>query len=154
MRALSLQANGKKHGGPVGEELSLRVSPGYIIFFVLLMCGMLVMLYFFFDYLGKYTLARHAYVIVNIKICSVNGNKESNQFCLSVYLIIGMFCLATTIAVYSCFEPVIMWSYEADCMSCIPTLRLPRCNLYLCIINMELRQVSSAMLSYYETSYV
>ena len=52
-----------------------------------------------------------------------------------------MFCLATTIAVYSCFEPVIMWSYEVECMRCIPTLRLPRCNLYLCIINMELRQV-------------
>ena len=150
MRALSLQANGKKHGGPVGEELSLRVSPGYIIFFVLLMCGMLVMLYFFFDYLGKYAWATHAYVIVTRKkYIHLMAIKNLNNFeCfLSVYLIIGMFCLATTIAVYSCFEPVIMWSYEAECMSCIPTLRLPRCNLYLCIINMELRQVSK-MFSY------
>ena len=31
----------------------------------------------------------------------------------SVYVIIGMFCLASTIAVYSCFEPIVMWSYEA-----------------------------------------
>ena len=60
----------------------------------------------------------------------------------SVYVIIGMFCLATTMAVYSCFEPVIMWSYEVACMKCVPTVRLPKCNLYLCIINMELRQVS------------
>jgi len=102
------QANGNRQSGQAGEEISLQISPAYILFFVVLMCAMLVMLYFFFDYL--------------------------------VYVIIGMFCLATTIAVYSCFEPVIMWSYEVECMKCIPTLRLPRCNLYLCIINMELRQ--------------
>merc|ERR550539_1417543 len=102
------QANGNKQGGHAQEEISLQISPAYILFFVVLMCGMLVMLYFFFDYL--------------------------------VYVIIGMFCLATTIAVYSCFEPVIMWSYEVDCMKCLPVLRLPKCNLYLCIINMELRQ--------------
>ena len=50
---LSLQANSNGHGGAANEEISLKISPGYIIFFVFLMCGMLVMLYFFFDYLGK-----------------------------------------------------------------------------------------------------
>merc|ERR550539_952180 len=84
------QANGNKQGGHAQEEISLQISPAYIIFFVFLMCGMLVMLYFFFDYL--------------------------------VYVIIGMFFLATTIAVYSCFEPLIMWTYEVGCMKCIPTV--------------------------------
>jgi hypothetical protein len=46
------KANGNKQSGHAAEEISLQISPAYIIFFVLLMCGMLVMLYFFFDYLG------------------------------------------------------------------------------------------------------
>lgn len=61
-------------------------------------------------------------------------------FCLhfSVYIVIGMFVMASIIATYACFEPMIMWSYHA--FPCCPTLRIPRCNLYLCVINMELRQ--------------
>ena len=49
----NFQANSSAQGGPENEEISLKISPGYIIFFVFMMCGMLVMLYFFFDYLGK-----------------------------------------------------------------------------------------------------
>lgn len=56
-----------------------------------------------------------------------------------------MFCLASTIAVYSCFEPFVMWTYEC-CPSC-PTLRLPRCNFYICILNMELRQFILLLIS-------
>ena len=79
------------------EDVSLRVSPIFILIFVVCMCAMLILLYFFGDKL--------------------------------VYVIIAMFCLASTIATYSCFEPVVMWTYEAfpNC----PTVRLPRCNMYI-----------------------
>jgi hypothetical protein len=45
----------KAHDGGRGEEeeLSVRVSPLLVMFFVLCMCTMLVLLYFFFDQLGK-----------------------------------------------------------------------------------------------------
>ncbi len=56
----------------------------------------------------------------------------------SVYVIIAMFCLASGLAAYSCFEPFVMWSYDA--IPHCPTVRLPRCNLFLCVLNMELRQ--------------
>ena len=35
------------------EEVSLRISPIFVLVFVVLMCTMLVLLYFFFDKLGK-----------------------------------------------------------------------------------------------------
>lgn len=35
------------------EEVSLRISPVFVLVFVVLMCTMLVLLYFFFDKLGK-----------------------------------------------------------------------------------------------------
>ncbi len=36
------------------EELSVKVTPLLVVFFVACMCGMLVLLYFFFDKLGKF----------------------------------------------------------------------------------------------------
>jgi len=87
------------------EDISLRISPTWVIFYVILMCAMLVLLYFFMDYL--------------------------------VYFIIGMFCLTSTIAVYSCLEPLVMLSYAY--LPC-PTIKFPTCNLYICILNLELRQ--------------
>ena len=50
-----------------------------------------------------------------------------------------MFVIASIIATYACFEPMVMWSYEA-CPNCPPILKIPRINLYLCVVNMELRQ--------------
>ena len=35
------------------EEVSLRISPILVLFFVVSMCTMLLLLYFFFDQLGK-----------------------------------------------------------------------------------------------------
>ena len=55
----------------------------------------------------------------------------------SVYMIIGMFCFASFIAVYSCLEPIVMYSYEV-CPRFI--FQFPSCNLYCCVINLELRQ--------------
>ena len=48
-----------------------------------------------------------------------------------------MFCIASTLAMYSCLEPIVMASYN---ISVLPVLRIPRINLYLCIIQLELRQ--------------
>ena len=49
-----------------------------------------------------------------------------------------MFVVASTIATYACFEPIVMWSYHH--FPCCPTYQLPRMNLFFCIINMEIRQ--------------
>ena len=86
------------------EELSVHVSPIWIIFFVCCMCSMLVLLYFFFAQL--------------------------------VYLIMGMFCLASSLAMYSCLEPLVMATYT---IPWLPVVRLPKMNLYLCILHLELR---------------
>ena len=55
-----------------------------------------------------------------------------------MYFLIGMFCLTSTIAVYSCLEPLVMFSYAY--LPSVPTLRFPSCNLYICVLNLELRQ--------------
>lgn len=91
--------------GAAEEELSIHVSPLLVLFFVLCMCSMLVLLYFFFNQL--------------------------------VYVIMTMFCIASSLAMYSCLEPLVMASYS---LASLPVLRLPRCNLYLCVLQLELRQ--------------
>ena len=48
-----------------------------------------------------------------------------------------MFCIASSLAMYSCLEPIVMASYS---LTRLPVVRLPRCNLYLCILQLELRQ--------------
>jgi len=55
-----------------------------------------------------------------------------------VYVIMTMFCIASSLAMYSCLEPIVMASYQ---IPCLPVLRLPRCNLYLCVLQLELRQL-------------
>ncbi len=49
-----------------------------------------------------------------------------------------MFMLASIIATYSCLEPAVMWTYVA--YPNLPVLQLPRCNLYFCVMHLELRQ--------------
>ena len=48
-----------------------------------------------------------------------------------------MFCVASSLAMYSCLEPVVMASYK---VTGLPVVRLPRCNLFLCVLQLELRQ--------------
>jgi hypothetical protein len=43
----------------VHEDVSVRITPAWVVFFVFCMCTMLVLLYFFFNQLGKvYTVDR------------------------------------------------------------------------------------------------
>ena len=53
-----------------------------------------------------------------------------------VYVIMTMFCIASSLAMYSCLEPLVMLSYR---VSWLPVITLPRLNLYLCILQLELR---------------
>lgn len=76
------------------EEVSLSVTPFLVGLFVLCMCGMLVLLYFFFSYLGK-------------KLIKVSPAHVFIQRFISVYVIIGLFVLASTTAVYQCLEPIV-----------------------------------------------
>ena len=108
--------------GGADEELSVHVSPLLVIFFVFCMCSMLVLLYFFFNQLGR-------------KITS--SLTTMLTVTLAVYVIMTMFCIASSLAMYSCLEPVVMASYK---VTGLPVVRLPRCNLYLCILQLELRQ--------------
>ena len=109
--------------GGADEELSVHVSPLLVMFFVFCMCSMLVLLYFFFNQLGK-------------TADTMNFPKLTFTI-ITVWVIFGMFCIASSLAMYSCLEPLVMASYS---VSWLPVLRLPRCNLYLCILQLELRQ--------------
>jgi len=55
-----------------------------------------------------------------------------------VYVIMFMFCTASTMAMYMCLEPLVMMTYKVPCF---PVITLPRINLYLCILQLELRQL-------------
>ncbi len=50
------------------EDLSVKVTPILVVFFVMCMCGMLVMLYLFFDKLGKLL----CYVAIRIELISIS----------------------------------------------------------------------------------
>ncbi|XP_064645094.1 signal peptide peptidase-like 2B [Lineus longissimus] len=66
----------EEEGPDTSEEVeTLDVSPLAVIFFVILIIGMLLALYFFYDYL--------------------------------VYAVIGLFCLASCIALHGCLKPVV-----------------------------------------------
>lgn len=54
-----------------------------------------------------------------------------------VYVIMVMFCIASALAMYSCLEPLVMISYALP----LPILRLPKMNLYICRLDLELRQM-------------
>jgi hypothetical protein len=45
--------------GHRAEEVSLRISPIFVLVFVVLMCTMLVLLYFFFDKLGDSNISKN-----------------------------------------------------------------------------------------------
>merc|ERR1719290_679235 len=49
-----------------------------------------------------------------------------------------MFCLASSMAMYSVLESAVMASYR---IPHLPVCKLPRCNLYLCVLQLELRQL-------------
>ena len=52
----------------------------------------------------------------------------SDSLTVAVYVIMTMFCVASSLAMYSCLEPLVMASYRVNGL---PVLRLPR--LELCI---------------------
>ena len=62
-----------------------------------------------------------------------------------VYVIIFMFCWASFMALYSTFEPLIMWSYHV--FPKCPTFALPQLKCCGCIIKMEIRQFVLMILS-------
>jgi len=58
-------------------------------------------------------------------------------FSYLVYVIMLMFCIASTLAMYSCFEPLVMMTYALP----LPIVRLPKMNLCICRLDLELRQM-------------
>jgi signal peptide peptidase-like protein 2B len=60
-----------------------------------------------------------------------------------VYVIMVMFCIASALAMYSCLEPLVMMTYALP----LPILRLPKMNLYICRLDLELRQLLLLILS-------
>jgi len=60
-----------------------------------------------------------------------------------VYVIMVMFCIASSLAMYSCFEPLVMATYNLP----IPVLRLPKANLFFCRLDLELRQLLLLLVS-------
>lgn len=76
--------------------------------FVLCMCGMLLLLYFFFSYLGMYRWKTSFQKIPfgHSILQADNSYLIAPPFVL-VYVIIGLFALASTTAVYQCLEPIV-----------------------------------------------
>lgn len=94
-------------GGGGGEnkaesgELSLY-SPLKVVIFVAFMCGMLVLMYFFYNVLGEWG---------EKWLLSIQSSKIIWCWCAlfsfsSVYIIIAIFCLASASALFSCFDAV------------------------------------------------
>jgi len=90
------------------EEVSLSVTPTLVGVFVLCMCGMLLLLYFFFSYLGKHRICVKFYLLIFYFI-------PVDFFGYLVYVIIGLFVLASTTAVYQCLEPIVQRIPIGDC---------------------------------------
>ncbi len=64
----------------------------------------------------------------------------------AVYVIIAMFVVASIIATYACFEPLVMSTYSL--FPRCPIVQLPRINLCGCgAINLELRQFALLLAS-------
>ena len=53
-------------------------------------------------------------------------------------MVITIFCIASTLAMYICLEPLVRASYS---LASLPVLRLPRLNVYVCVLQLELRQI-------------
>ena len=104
---LRLRLKEREKDGESGEDDDEKMikSPWFVLFWVLSVCTLLVLMYFFYDIL--------------------------------VYFLIAIFTIGSSCAMYACLEYPVMTLYKK---SCLPSIRLPRCNLYLCIINMELPQ--------------
>ena len=52
-------------------------------------------------------------------------------------MILVIFGIASSLAMYGCLELIVMASYS---LTRLPLVRFPRCNLYLCTFQLELRQ--------------
>ncbi|KAK7084950.1 Signal peptide peptidase-like 2A [Halocaridina rubra] len=91
------------------EETSMNLSAKSILIFVVLMCTMLLLLYFLYDYL--------------------------------VYMIMGMFCIASGAAMFSCLEPIVS---KIPCGTC----RTPYFNIYIVRGTLELRQILLLLFSF------
>lgn len=103
-----LNAVGESGGGREGKgesgELFLY-SPVKVIIFVGLMCGMLVLMYFFYNILGEWN---HKTTHVSFDI--IITQYFVDVFCVfilcPVYVIIVIFCLASASALFSCLDAI------------------------------------------------
>jgi len=84
------------------EEASLAITPTFVAIFVLCMCGMLVLLYFFYKYL--------------------------------VYVIISIFVVASTVAVFQCLEPLVL-------RIPIGTTLIPIWDNRCCLLKLQIRSI-------------
>ncbi|XP_069181411.1 signal peptide peptidase-like 2B isoform X1 [Procambarus clarkii] len=91
------------------EETSMNLSAKSILGFVVLMCTMLLSLYFFYHIL--------------------------------VFVIIGMFCIASGAAVFCCLQPLVS---RIPCGTC----RTPYFNIYVVRGTLEVRQILLLMFAY------
>ncbi|XP_068239305.1 signal peptide peptidase-like 2B isoform X1 [Palaemon carinicauda] len=91
------------------EETSMNLTPKIVLFFVVMMCTMLLLLYFLYDYL--------------------------------VYVIMGMFCIASGGAMFSCLEPLVS---KIPCGAC----RTPYFNIYIVRGTLEFRQILLLIFSF------
>ncbi|KAL2295089.1 hypothetical protein Nmel_018239 [Mimus melanotis] len=125
-------------GAEKHDDETVDVTPIMICVFVVMCCSMLVLLYFFYDHLGT---LKVVFVLVHLKYhkaditqrtfyCENNNetsllcHMSSSQYDLKYfYVIIGIFCLAASIGLYSCLSPFVRRFPLGKCR--IPDNNLP-----------------------------
>lgn len=90
------------------EDGHLHVSPVAILVMVFLMCGMLIALYFLYDYLGESSLFPY--------LLTYKKNFLLLTFDLAVFVIIALFVVASTSSLYAVFKlALIRMPFIGDC---------------------------------------
>lgn len=101
--SLAERSDGAEGKGDSGDLF--LYSPLKVVIFVALMCGMLVLMYFFYNVLGEcHWQQDHGQWAVTVSTGSMTFIFCSVQ---TVYVIIAIFCLASASALFSCFDAVL-----------------------------------------------
>ncbi|MEQ2165868.1 hypothetical protein GOODEAATRI_021592, partial [Goodea atripinnis] len=128
-------------GAEKQDEETVDVTPIMICVFVVMCCNMLVLLYFFYDHLGM------------THILYINkGTQRELAKRLKTIWVIGIFCVASSVGLYSCLWPFVRrlpfckcrWAWVlqdalgiAFCLYMLKTVRLPTfkaCTLLLSVL--------------------
>lgn len=87
------------------DRVSVSFGPVAVVVFALFMACLLVLMYYFYDYLGRYqTWWKACHTVVMLFLAAI-----------AVYFFIGLFVIGATSGMYECFKPVLSWTEFLAC---------------------------------------